>query len=68
MFHINFQFSIFNLQSSETIEEIIQTILILQHHLTRLRTHGGTYHTSLLQLVHQSSGTVIADGKLSLDE
>ena len=40
----------------------------MDHHLTGFGAHSGTYHTRFLQLVHQTTCTVVTDGELTLDK
>ena len=65
LFHFSFYLLILLFQITK---QVIQTNLVEDQHLTRLTTHSGTYDTSLLQLIHQTTGAVVADGKLALDE
>ena len=46
----------------------MQADLVLDHYFTGLAAHCGAYDACLLELVHESSGAIVAYGKLALDE
>ena len=46
---------------------IVESLLVSKEYLTRLRTMGRTNDASLLQLIHKTSGTIVANRELTLN-